>query len=88
MELARFSEDFRKLDATNEKSHLSLKVGHNYRGQEPIVIVVDPNPKTDLQQDLYAKEATYTIVNVLRESRGLKSVLVAPFVYSVTLTLS
>ena len=86
MELTRFSEEFRKLDTNTTNPHISLKVGHNYRGQDPTVIVVNSNSKNDPQNDLYTEKAIDFIVKALRESRGLKSVLVAPFVHPVTLS--
>ena len=84
VELANFAEDFRKMDTENQL--VSLRAGHNYRGPEPTVKVLDFDSTQGPEQTRFAEEASNYIKQVVLESRGLKSILAVPYVHAITLS--
>ena len=84
VELAYFAEDFRKMDTENRL--MCLRAGHNYRGPEPVVKILKLDSTEDPEQTRFVDEAFNSIKQVVLESRGLKSILVVPFVHPITLS--
>ena len=84
VELASFAEEFRKMDTENR--HISLRAGHNYRGPEPTVKILDFDSTQDPEQSTFAKQASKYIKQVVLESRGLKNILAVPYVHAITLS--
>ncbi|XP_063717407.1 uncharacterized protein LOC134844590 [Symsagittifera roscoffensis] len=84
VELASFAEDFRNMDTENQL--MSVRSGHNYRGPEPTVKILDFDSTQDPEQTRFAEEASKYIKQVVLESRGLKSILAVPYVHAITLS--
>ena len=81
--ITRFIEKYRCWDP--HSCILPSQVSHNLEGEPPEVRFVSDDSHDDPEQSGYVKEAVDAIVKCAEQSRGLETILVAPFVHPVVL---